>query len=205
MFYLVFIIFILPVLLFLPTKVVGKRNIRKMKTNFILTCNHTSNWDVIIMQANLPKRYFVLAKKQLFKNKLFGAYLRSLNAIPVDRGNNDIESVKEVLRRLKKGKNLLIFPQGTRVKQNEYMEIKNGTAMFALKTHTPIIPCMFVKNTKIFTRNVLLVGEPYNLSEMPKFKDKKIDKDLLNEASDIIVDKMMELKENYMGGNGRAK
>ena len=198
MFYLMYIIFVIPVLLFLPTKIIGRKNIRQLKSNFIVCCNHTSNWDAIILQGRLPRRYIMLGKAELFKNKLLGWFLRSLGAYPVRRGENDIESVRHILRGLKDGKNLLIFPQGTRVKESEYLEIKNGTAMFALKSQKPIVPCIFVKDTKLFRPNVLIVGKPYNLSEMEEFKDKKITKELLDSASEIIVNKMLELKTNYL-------
>ena len=205
MYYLAFIIFIIPILLLLPTKIIGKKNVPR-KTNFIFTCNHQSNWDSIIIEARIHRKFFILGKAELFKNKLLGLFLRSLHAYPVHRGSNDIQSVKYALRNLNEGKrSLLIFPQGTRVMDSDYVEVKNGTAMFALKTHKDIVPAVFVKRNRIFRRNVLIIGKPYNLSSMEEFKDKKIDKDILNKASGIIADNITQLRENYIKEQQDAK
>ena len=149
-----------------PMKIIGKKNLPK-KGNFILTCNHASNWDPVIIYARLPRKYFTMAKAELYKNKFFGLFLKALHAFPVKRGGNDIESVKYTLKTLRQGKRtLLIFPEGTRAKSDDYEELKNGTAMFALKTAKPIVPVIFVKKNKLFRRNVMIIGEPYVLNNM---------------------------------------
>ena len=181
-----------------PMKIIGKKNLPK-KGNFILTCNHASNWDPVIIYARLPRKYFTMAKVELYKNKLFGSFLKAFHAFPVKRGGNDIESVKYTLKTLKQGKRtLLIFPEGTRAKSDDYEELKNGTAMFALKTSKPIVPVTFVKKNKLFRRNVMIIGKPYVLNDMEEFKDKHVTKDLLNSASEIIGNKMKELRDNYL-------
>ena len=198
LYFILLVICFLPMVIIVPLKIIGKKNLPK-KGNFILTSNHASNWDPVIIYARLPRKYFTMAKAELYKNKLFGAFLKAFHAFPVKRGGNDIESVKYTLRTLKQGKRtLLIFPEGTRAKSDDYEELKNGTAMFALKTAKPIVPVTFVRKNKLFRRNVMIIGKPYVLSEMEDFKDKPVTKELLNSASEIIGNKMKELKDNYL-------
>ena len=196
MFYwLCWILVFLPIRLFWPTKFVGKKNLPK-KQKAILACNHSSNMDVVIINSRLIPNPYILAKHTLFKNKLTGAILKSWRAIPVDRENVGISTIKKTLSVLNKGHKLLVFPQGTRKQdQDDLNGVKNGLAMFALKTNSPIVPMWFVKKPKAFRRNVLLIGKPFYLEG---FEGKKLTQDVLEEASNIVVEKMFELRDNYL-------
>lgn len=196
MFYwLCWILAFLPLRIFWPTKVIGKRNIPKRKQKAILACNHSSNMDPVLINARLVPNPYILAKKSLFKNKLAGAILKSWRAIPVDRENVDISTIKTVLSVLKKGHKLLIFPQGTRKKdQDDLNGVKNGLVMFALKTNSPIVPMWYVNKPKAFRRNVLLIGKPFYLEG---FEGKKLTQDVLDEASAVVIKKMLELRDDY--------
>ncbi len=197
MFYIFYIIAIIPILILLPVIITGKRNVPR-KGRVIITCNHQSNCDGVMIAAHSRRRLKIMAKEELFKNKLFGWVLKVLGCYPVKRGGNDIASVKQTLKYLKEERALLIFPEGTRLKDSDTSDIKNGAALFALKTKSPIVPAMFVKPTKLFRINRLIYGQSYNLSEMDEFKDQPITKELLEKASDVIVAKMREIKTQYL-------
>lgn len=186
----------LPLKIFWPTKVIGKKNLPK-KEKAILACNHRSNTDIAVLDINLKRRPYVLAKDSLFKNKFKGAILKSWGAIPVDRQNVGISVIKKVLKLLNENNWLLVFPEGTRkdITDEENMSLKNGTAMFAIKSKSPIVPMWLVKKPKFCHRNVLLIGEKFYLDE---FYDKKLNAEVLNEASKVISQKMQELRDDYL-------
>ncbi len=184
----------LPVRLLLPTRMIGKKNLPKGK-RAIIAGNHQSNWDPVLVDAYMWHRPYVLAKHTLFENKLLGAVLRSYGAIPVNRQEVGISTIKEVMKLLNDDKWLLIFPQGTRVdKMEDGDAIKNGVALFALKTNSPIVPIWFVKKPRIFRYNKILVGEPFYLDE---FAGQKPTKEVLSQASDVIIKKMLQLRDDY--------
>ena len=139
-----------------------------------------------------------MTKAELFKNKFVGSFFKSLGMYPINRQQADLKAVKHTLNLLKKEKAVCIFPEGTRIENTEMNEAKNGVAMFALKTKSPIVPSLFVKKPGIFRFNTYLIGEPFILSDMEQFKDKPINKETLAQATDIITEKMRELKENYL-------
>ncbi len=196
-FYIILIIAFIPCCLIFPTKLVGKKNLPK-KGKVILACNHQSNCDAPILIYKLSKRrIYFMAKEELFKNKFFGWFLKKMGAFSVKRGANDINAIKTTLTHLKKGHAVCLFPEGSRLVSSEKNELKNGTAMMALKTASPIVPTYFIKKTKPFTKNILVLGKPFVLNEMEMFKDKKIDKELLDEASKIISQKMFECRNEY--------
>src|SRR5574344_3023059 len=131
--------------IFFPTRVIGKKNLCTKKC--IWASNHTTNFDGFLVGTKAFCRFYSLAKIELFKHKLLGAYLKKLGCVPVHRGASDITAIKSCLRILnEKNRPLLIFPQGTRESTPEEVQnLKNGVAMFALKTKAPIIPIVIVR------------------------------------------------------------
>ena len=133
-----------------------------------------------------------MAKKELFEKKFGAFFLRAYGGVPVDRQKVDPSSIKEILRLINKGKKGAIFPQGTRAKTTliEDGSAKEGVAMFAIRTGTPVVPMMFNKKIKAFRRVKLFIGEPIYPDET-----RKKDKEYLTEFANLIVDKMNKLLE----------
>ena len=195
LFYIAIIILMIPCSLLFPIKKVGKQHykkLRKSKQNYIIACNHMSNMDPVMLEITLNKKHRILAKKELYKNKFCSACLNSLGAIKVDRQAADTYAVKQILSALNKKQSVLIFPQGTRAKTVEVKgeTAKDGVALFAIRTGTPVIPMMFDRKLKIFHRTILYIGEPI----YPDVERKK-DKEYLEEFSNLIISKMNELVE----------
>lgn len=175
-----------------PTKVIGAENAKKVK-GALFTCNHYSKMDSMIPYFVLfKKEAHALAKYELFTNPVAGWFLHKMGAIPVRRGEADIESVKQVLRVLKDGKQLLIFPEGTRNKEGtQHMaEFKTGTARFAIKAKVPVVPMIYYQSPKAFRKNWLYVGEPFSLEEF--YGARTIDEN--HAATEVIKEKMDETR-----------
>lgn len=187
----------LPLIILFPTKVIGIKNIPK-KGKFIFCCNHQSNKDILVLGTRIIRRRFkYMAKEELFKNKLVGAVLKGLGGYPIKRGEADLKAIKQTLGYLKDEKAVCIFPEGTRMETTEANEVKDGAIVFALRSKSPIIPACIVRFPKVFRRNKLVIGEPFNLSEMEEFKDKKPTPELIELGKTILQQKMSELYINY--------
>ena len=167
------------------------------KTKAIVALNHRSNWDYVMFGLNTWRKNVVMAKKELFKNKLFGALLKNFGGVPIDRDSNDINAVKTCMKALKEDKHLVIFPEGTRLKHEEELlgEIKSGLAMIAIKTKTPIVPVWISKKAKLFRLVKIYVGTPFELSE---FYGQKLDEETLEKASQIVREKMLTLRSTHI-------
>ncbi len=200
------VLFSLPMKVIYPTKIVGKKNLKKLKKKgAIIASNHTSNMDAVLFALNTWERKHYLAKKELFKNKLFGGIIKLIGAVQIDRSTSDITSIKTCLKLLKNNKKLVIFPEGTRNKNNENMElgeVKHGTAMFAVKAKVPIVPMFISRTPKAFRKTYIFLGEPFTLEE---FYGKKLDSSLLDECGQIIASKMNELREEYLQNYKKKK
>ncbi len=185
----------LPLVIFFPIKKIGKKNLKELKgKNYIISCNHMSNLDPVMMDITFGKKFRFLAKKELFKSKVGGFFMRSFGGVPVDRKEADTKAIKEILRLLNNKKKVCIFPQGTRCKTPTIEEgsAKEGVAMFAIRTNTPVVPMMYDRKIKFCRRTKLYIGAPIYPDET-----RKKDKQYLAEFSNLIVEKMNEL----IGGN----
>ncbi len=202
MFHFIQIIAALPLRMLFPTKIIGKKNIPNGAC--IISSNHTSNMDAVMLAVKTWEKKYYLAKKELFKNKLFGFILKKCGAVKIDRQANDVTAIKNCLKILKNNKKLVIFPEGTRV-HNENMElgeIKHGVAMFAIKAKVPIVPMFITKTPKIFRRNRIYIGEPFTLEE---FYGKKLTEEELKSAGEIVTAKMQEIREYALNSLTKKK
>ncbi len=191
-----FAIIFLPLTIFFPISVKGRKNLPK-KQGYVLTCNHYSNLDPVMIDIKLVKKIRFLAKKELFKNKTAGFFLKKFGAFPVDRGTSDIKAFKFALETLKNKKTLGIFPEGTRNKTNseEMQEAKSGAIVFASKAGVPIVPAALSRPIKFLRFTKLIVGEPYYVvGENPA----KLTKEEIEENVKILTEKTNQLREDYL-------
>ena len=190
----------IPIMIFHPTSIKGKKNLPKGRA--ILSVNHRSNWDYVLFGINSTTKYRVLAKKELFRNKFFGFILRNFGGIEIDREANDINAIKTCMKVLKDDKKLLVFPEGTRLKDESLVmgEIKSGLALIAIKTKTPIVPVWVRNKPKLFRRSIYYIGKPF---ELDQFYGKKLDEQTLQEANQIVRAKMIELGEQGKKKKGK--
>ena len=173
-----------------PTTVINKEKF--FTESAMVCCNHYASSDVLIVASKLFKKELnCLAKAELFKNKFSSWFLTKMGAIKVNRGTPEVSVHKEILKRFKKGGQILIFPEGTRNKAgtHDMAEFKSGAGVYAIKAKVPIIPLMFHHQSKAFKRNYLIVGDPIDLSP---FYGKNMH-DVKEEVAVYLHDKMEEL------------
>ena len=107
---------------------------------FILASNHISYFDPPLVAAFTGREMFFFAKKELFKNRLFGALIRKVNARPVRRGVFDRGGLETAVQLLEEGKGLVIFPEGTRSLTDDFLSAKPGIGMIACQAKVSIVP-----------------------------------------------------------------
>ena len=190
-FWICFWIIFLPMIIVFPIKKVGNKNLRELKgKNYIVSCNHMSNLDAIMLDIKFFKKFRYLAKKELFNKKFNAAFMRALGGVAVDRKQADPKAIKEIFRLIGNNKKIAIFPQGTRAKtvHIEDGSAKEGVAMFSIRTNTPVIPMMYDRKIKPFQRTKLIIGKPIYPDET-----KKKDKEYLTEYANHIIAEMNSL------------
>ena len=98
----------------------------------------------------VPVCYF--ARANLWQMPLVGRVLDIFSGIPVDRENPGASSMKGAIERLKAGKQVLVFPEGTRTRDGRLGRFKDGPALFARRAGVPIIPVYVWRTERCWPR-----------------------------------------------------
>jgi len=105
---------------------------------FILASNHISYYDPPLVGSWITREVYFFAKKELFKNRLFGALITATNSLPVNRYGIDRQSIRLAVDAIKRGFGLTVFPEGTRSRTEEFLSPKPGIGMIAARAGCPI-------------------------------------------------------------------
>ena len=109
--------------------------------------NHASYLDPPILGISLKRRVTYLAKAYLFKHPLVGFVLRSIGAYPIKtESGNDFRSVRDLVRLLKQGHCVTVFPEGTRSETGEFREPESGIGFLAMKSGAWVVP-VYIKGS----------------------------------------------------------
>lgn len=119
----------------------GVENIPQDKPVLFIS-NHQSNLDFILLLAKINVPVGFIAKVELEKIPLLRDWMRIIDCLFMDREDmrQQVKTIVEGINILKKGKSLIVFPEGTRTRDGNIMEFKAGTFKLATKSKVPIVP-----------------------------------------------------------------
>jgi 1-acyl-sn-glycerol-3-phosphate acyltransferase len=106
----------------------------------ILASNHASFVDPPLVGVGLKRMCNYMARATLFRNPLFGWWLREVGVVPVDRDGGSAAGLKTILGRLRQGSAVLLFPEGTRTSDGQLQPARSGIGLMALKSGAPVVP-----------------------------------------------------------------
>lgn len=187
-------VFYLPFKILYPTKVLNARNLPDSE-RLISVSNHISWKDIPVLAVNVPGYRRFIAKKEIGKNKLVYKLAGMLGVIFIERGKADMRAIRESVNALKAGDGLAIFPEGTRNKSQDdsMQEVKGGVTLLAIKGNAPIVPMMIYRKERLFRKNYIYIGEPFDLRE---FGGGILDGETLAAASDKVALHMQKARDD---------
>lgn len=146
-----------------PLRYEGRENIPEGPA--IVCANHSNYVDPVLIALSFGRKNMLrfMAKKELFSIPVLGPILRKIGVFPVDRGSSDIDAVRTTMKCLKGGDKVLIFPEGTRVSDDDAVAAKTGAVRIASRMGAPIIPVYVPRRKKLFSRVRVRIGRPYYL------------------------------------------
>lgn len=182
-------------------KAYGFENIPKTGS-FIIASNHISYLDPLAIGAFAPRKLNYIGKKELFEGKYFGWYMRKIRIIAVDRETSPYSGMKKVIRKIREGIPIVIFPEGTRGDGDTFLEPEVGAAYLALKFDLPVLPVYVKGSEKALPKGAHFIRlEPVSVCygkpkkyQMPAVADK--DK-AYKEISYKIMEEIGKLKDKY--------
>ena len=183
-------------------QVLGSENVPQ-NDSVISVSNHISIIDPPLCASAVGKEPRFLAKKELF-NFPINIFLKYYGAFPINRGKVDTKAFEWSKKQLIVNNNsLLIFPEGTRSKNQILNKGYNGVTFLAIENDSIILPLGITGTEKC--RNYLQflwpkmkvkinIGEPFKIINLPKEKNKilynKITKEIMLRIANL-------LPENY--------
>ena len=120
----------------------------------LLVCNHASYVDVIVLRALVPDDFVFVAKREAFDYPLIGRFLQRSGHISVERkdAQRSAAGASQVTDALKRGLNVLVFPEGTFTPANGVRPFRLGGFRAAAEAGSSIIP-MALRGTRRMLRD----------------------------------------------------
>lgn len=190
-------------ILFFRVRFYGMENVPD-KGAFILISNHQSFLDPVLCGIGLKRHLYFLARDSLFKNKLFGGLISSVNTIPVKRGRADFSSIKKIIGKLKDGGGVCLFPEGTRSEDGRIGRFKPGFGLICRRGEAVIVPVLidgafecWPKVKKMFSPGSIAVcyGKAIPRQQVEKMDDK--------ELADKLTDRVRQMQNACRMSRGK--
>lgn len=140
----------------------GRENIPKGAA--IYASNHRSYLDPVMPPMAVRRPFNYMAKEPLFQVPVFGQFIRVMGAFPTANSKNpDYDCMEEADKRLQHGRNLVIFPEGTRHTDGKVGRGKSGMCLLSARTGKPVVPVGLVydsNNLHFRSKICVRIGTP---------------------------------------------
>ena len=146
----------------------------------VLVSNHASHLDGPALAVALPRPIFFVAKKELARIPIFGQALVAIGTVIVDRGRSEKArlQMRRALDRIRQGRWVLVFAEGTRSRDGHVAAFKKGGFHLAIDAQVPIVPIAIRGSHEILPKGAahprrpgridIVVGEPIPVSGLDK-------------------------------------
>ena len=167
--------------------VIGKERIPQ-DTAVLYTGNHRSIFDILVTYAHSPKPTGIVAKKELGSIPVFSLWAKYIGCLFFNRTDlkEGLKMILDGAQKLKNGTSILIFPEGTRNKNESDLPLltfHDGSFKMASKSGCPVIPVSLCNTVNIWEGHfpwvrsahiILEFGEPIMISSLPAEQKKQI-------------------------------
>lgn len=120
----------------------------------ILASNHASYFDPPLVGSSLERSINYLARDSLFRFPVLGWLLRQWDSVPVDRDGGGAAGLRAIFDRLQAGGAILLFPEGTRTSNGDFLPPRSGLGLVAIKSTAPVVPVRIFGTYEAYGRHM---------------------------------------------------
>ena len=123
---------------------------------FVIFPNHQGLYDTLAFFESCPRTLSFVIKKEASNIILLKQVVKATGSLVMDRQDirQSMEVINTMIQEVKKGRNFVIFAEGTRSKLgNKMLDLKPGSFKSAVKAKAPIIPCAIMNAYIPFDEN----------------------------------------------------
>ena len=178
-------------------KYIGFEKIPK-DVSVLYVANHESFFDVLMTLTKLPGNVCFVAKKSFGRVPIFAQALQLYNTLFIDRDDikQGLSVILKAIDNVKNGMSVFIFPEGTRSRDGNMNDFKEGSMKIAVKSGCPIVPIALSNTAGVFEKQfpkvkaanvVVEILDPIYPSDFDKTEQKhlgKLCRDRIEEVRD---------------------
>jgi 1-acyl-sn-glycerol-3-phosphate acyltransferase len=177
-------------------KVEGRENVPS--GGCLIVPNHVSFMDPTTVGWAVAREIYYLGRKTLFKPPFWSWFLPICNVLPIDSDGHDVSGLRRIIKMLKEGHGVLLFPEGTRSPDGTLQASEPGAGLIALKAGVPILPVRVFGTYESLSRHMkrlhfhpirVVIGKPY----LPAVPEGRKDKNVYARVSQEMMDRIGEL------------
>jgi 1-acyl-sn-glycerol-3-phosphate acyltransferase len=164
----------------------------------LIVSNHVSFMDPTTVGWAVAREIYYLGRKSLFKPPFWSWFLPICNVLPIERDAHDIAGLRRIIRMLKEGHAVLLFPEGTRSTDGAIQPAEPGAGLVALKAGVPILPVRVFGTYESLSRHTkrlrfhpirVVIGQPY----LPAILEGRRDKESFAPVAQEMMDRIAAL------------
>ncbi len=164
----------------------------------LLVANHQSFFDPILATLAVPRECSYMARDSLFTQPAFRRIIEYFDAFPVRRGAADMRAIRGLLQRLRNGRVVAAFPEGTRTWDGTIGPMRGGTALVARKARVPMVPTVILGAYEAWPRQSKLMRPHPIIVAYDRPLYPHLHKDLSDDACiGIVRDRILAMQQKF--------
>ncbi len=194
--------------IFVKIRVTGKRHL-PAKGPYLLICNHISHFDPPILASIRWGAVSWVVALEMFQHPVGRWFFEGLDSISINRQESDLKAVREILRRLKSGDIVGLFPEGG-IRSGETSvlggaPLDGSVGALAQLGGVPVVPCVVLGTDKLYAKRNwwwrttldFRFGPMIPLPSDPSLSTKEIREQVTRKAEAAMTELSRELKTEF--------
>lgn len=172
----------------------------------LIASNHISPFETVLLPTAVLLKYklsmvWAPAKEELFRNRIAGAFFRSLGAFPVNRGR-DVRAASRI-NELLKTERVMLFPEGTRHKDGVLGKANRGVGKIIYDTKVAVVPTALIGLNRwqpvgSGQEGEIVFGKVLDISDLFILEDNKVTHQLIADRVMLAIADLLKSRGAYV-------